>query len=355
MPMPSLVVIAILTSIPLVGISADNDRTLDDYTPGSCTIFSVSNRESAFFCNNEDWFDPETYYWVIPSDLDGYGVLCFGYRNLYPQGGINEKGLAFDANALPRVEVRANPDGLKPYQAIVNVIIMRQCATVVEAIDLAKSYDWSQCYGGQLDGQFMIADPTGDAVVIGANTDGEIVFTRKPQGEGYLVSTNFNLVCPDNRFGNYPCRRYQTVEKMLKQIEPEDGLSADLLAPILDKVSAKGRKLNTIYSNIFDLKKGVAHLYYWHQFDHPVTLDVAEIIARQRQPAQIKTLFPASIVSRAAEEHEGYKKRLLWFFLGCLILLFSGVTFIVIRRVRRASLRDAMSPADRINNPPNPR
>jgi hypothetical protein len=327
--------IAILTSLPLLGISADNGRTLDNHTPGSCTIFSVSNRESAFFCNNEDWFDPETYYWVIPSDSNGYGVLCFGYRNLYPQGGINERGLAFDANALPRVEVKANPDGLKPYQAIVNVIIMRQCATVAEAIDLAKSYDWSQCYGGRLDGQFMIADPSGDAVVIGADADGDIVFTKKPQGGGFLVSTNFNLVCPDNRFGDYPCRRYQTAEKMLKEIEPEDGLSADLLAPILEEVSAKGRKLNTIYSNIFDLKKRTAHLYYWHQFDHPVTLDVAEIIARQPQPAQIKTLFPANIVSRAAEEYGNYKRRPVWFLLGCLLLFSSGVAFIVIRRFHR--------------------
>jgi penicillin V acylase-like amidase (Ntn superfamily) len=132
-----LATVAVLSAVSLARASTDNDWTLADHTPGSCTSFTVANRESVFFCNNEDWHDPETYYWVIPSDEDGYGVLCFGYGNLYPQGGINEKGLAFDANALPRLEVRENPDGLKPYQAIVNVILMRQCATVSEAIDLA--------------------------------------------------------------------------------------------------------------------------------------------------------------------------------------------------------------------------
>lgn len=167
------------------------------------------------------------------------------------------------------------------------------------------------------------------------------------------MSTNFNLVSPDNRFGRYPCRRYQAAERMLEEIEPEDGLSADLLAPILEEVSAKGRKVNTIYSNIFDLKKNVAHLYYWHQFDHPVTLDVAEIIARQPQAAQIKTLFPANIVSRAAEEYEDYKKRPARFLLGCLFLFSSGVAFIVIRRGHRPNPRDAIPPADRIKRPQN--
>jgi len=119
-----------------------------------------------------------------------------------------------------------------------------------------------------------------------------------------------------------------------------------LLAPILKEVSAKGRKLNTLYSNILDLKKGVAHLYYWHQFDHPVTLDVAEIIARRPQPAQIKTLFPAGVVSRANKEYEDYKRRPLWYLLGWLLLISSGVAFVVTRRVLRSHRRDAGSPAD---------
>ena len=53
--------------------------------PGSCTIFAVSQGESAFFGNNEDWKDPLTYVWVEPPDEDKYGVLCFGFENLYPQ------------------------------------------------------------------------------------------------------------------------------------------------------------------------------------------------------------------------------------------------------------------------------
>jgi hypothetical protein len=36
--------------------------------------------------------------------------------------------------------VKKIPDGLKPYQAIVNNIIMRECATVEEAIETVPSF-----------------------------------------------------------------------------------------------------------------------------------------------------------------------------------------------------------------------
>jgi hypothetical protein len=202
-----LIPTALLILISPGSAASENDTSM---IPGSCTIFAISQGESAFFGNNEDWKDPLTYVWVEPPDAGKYGVLCFGFENLYPQGGINEKGLAFDANALPIVPVKKNPDGLKPYQAIVNNIIMRECATVEEAIETAKSYDWSQQYGGRIDGQFMLADATGDAVVISADSTGEIVFTRKPKGDGFLVSTNhgeglpLGLEASDDRPGVHP-------------------------------------------------------------------------------------------------------------------------------------------------------
>lgn len=291
-----------------ISVSDNGRNTTGAHIPGSCTIFSVSRGESVFFGNNEDWKDPNTYYWVEPPEAGGYGVLCFGFDNLYPQGGINEKGLAFDANALPKITMKKNPEGIKPYRAIINTIIMHKCATVSEAIETAGSYDWSQCYGGRLDGQFMLADPSGDAVVVGADEDGNLVFTRKPEGDGFLVSTNFNRAWPENRYGGYPCRRYETAVKMLEEIESGEDLTVEYLASILDEVHAEGRKINTLYSNIFDLKNGLVHLYYWHRFDRAVTFDVAEIIARRPEPAKIETLFPAEVVDEASREYENYRK-----------------------------------------------
>jgi len=113
-----------------------------------------------------------------------------------------------------------------------------------------------------IDGQFMIVDVLGDAVVIGADPDGEVVFTRKPAGDGILVSTNNNLSNPENRYGRNPCKQYNTTIKMLSKITSEDDLSVDYLAAILDMVHEEGKGLNTHYSNIFDLNKGLVYLYY---------------------------------------------------------------------------------------------
>ena len=70
--------------------------------PGSCTIFAASFGNTVLYGNNEDYNIPNTYYWVNPSGGGTYGGVYVGFDNLSPQGGINEKGLAFDYNALPK-------------------------------------------------------------------------------------------------------------------------------------------------------------------------------------------------------------------------------------------------------------
>ncbi len=159
--------------------------------PGSCTIFSVAKEESVFFGNNEDWRNPLTYVWVEPVGDGKYGVLCVGFDDLGPQGGINEKGLAFDGNALPYIPIKTYPERIQPSEAIVNKIILRKCATVEEAIAMARSYDWGTIYSGKFAGQYLLADATGDACVLGFGADGELAVTRKPKGDGFIVSTNF--------------------------------------------------------------------------------------------------------------------------------------------------------------------
>ena len=110
------------------------DAPRDPSMPGSCTILSVTKGDSVFFGNNEDWRNPNTFVWVEPPGSGKYGVLCLGFDDLGPQGGINEKGLAFDGNALPYIPIKTHSDRLQPKEAIVNKMIMHNCATVEEAI-----------------------------------------------------------------------------------------------------------------------------------------------------------------------------------------------------------------------------
>ena len=259
--------------------------------PGSCTIFSVSKGGAVLFGNNEDWRNPLTYIWVEPAGDGKYGVLCVGFDDLGPQGGINEKGLAFDGNALPYIPIKTYPERIQPSEAIVNKIILRKCATVEEAIAMARSYDWGTIYSGKFAGQYLLADATGDACVLGFGADRELAVTRKPKGDGFIVSTNFNLAYPENRYYTYPCGRYETATRMLDKLVKEGDLTVESLASVLNAVHQEGLSAPTLYSNIFDLKNGIAYFYDRHRYDRVAKLDVAETIKNKQLPKRIKDLF----------------------------------------------------------------
>jgi len=91
---------------PSCPMSAPGDTSI----PGSCTTFVAQINETVLFGNNEDFNNPETYIWTVPSSDDGYGGVYLGYQFGKPQGGINEKGLAFDALALPEVSLDPHPE-----------------------------------------------------------------------------------------------------------------------------------------------------------------------------------------------------------------------------------------------------
>jgi hypothetical protein len=272
--------------------------------PGSCTIFAASFGRTVLYGNNEDYSNPRTYYWVEPSGEKTYGGFYLGFDNFSPQGGINEKGLAFDFNALPEARLKPHPE--LPDRGNIIKKIYQTCATVDEAIALAKKYNW----GSSLRWQVLLADAIGDVVVISAGPDGELAFTRKPKGDGYLVSTNFNRANPKNTYrGSYPCWRYNKAVEMLDKIKDEKDLTVDFFKSILDACHVEGAVGNTLYSNVFDLVNGVVYLNHWHRFDETAVLKVADEIAKKQSPTRIKDLFSKETVKRAEDEYKKYKEK----------------------------------------------
>ncbi|MGD2249347.1 MAG: carcinine hydrolase/isopenicillin-N N-acyltransferase family protein [Candidatus Methanofastidiosia archaeon] len=322
--MKNLIGIMILIIAFIIWLFSDQLR-FPGATPESCTIFTVQYGDTVLFGNNEDYTNPNTYYWVSPSTMQFYGGVYVGYDNFDPQGGINEKGLSFDYNALPKGVLNFK-SGLPPLHGNPGVIILRECTTVKEAIELAKSYNW----GTSLRYQMHVADATGDAVVISAGPDGELAFERKEKGDRYLVSTNFNLAHHQKNERKGLCRRYDTAVEMLEKIEDEHDVTVEYVTSILDAVHAEGAKSNTLYSNIFDLRNGVIYLYYWHQFHEGVTLNVADEIAKNADPTRIKDLFSQETVDQASREFQKYQEK---GGKGCL-----GTAFIMVLLVINALL-----------------
>jgi hypothetical protein len=304
---PLIIGLIIIGGISILFIQLD-EITISESVPRTCTIFSAAYEDMVLFGNNEDFNNPETHFWTIPPQEGQFGVVYLGFNDLIPQGGINEKGLAFDTNGLPPLDLNPHRELLPLPSGWIVYTIMREAATVEEVIDMAKShyrYNW----GIPMKYQIFIADAAGDAVVISVGTDGELAFTRKQKGDGYLVSTNFNLANPDNYYGSSTCWRYNTAQTMLQQLNDKNSLTIPYFRSILDAVHVEGANTNTLYSNIFDLRNGLIYLYHWHQFDEVVILNVAEELLKateENESNKISDLFSRKTVKQANSEYQYY-------------------------------------------------
>jgi len=150
--------------------------------------------------------------------------------------------------------------------------------------------------------QLHFADATGDAVVISAGPDGKVAFTRKPAGDGFLVSTNFNVANRGN--GYYPCWRYARAERMLSRIVDANELTSATAAAVADAVHVKSPSGWTIYSVVADLPARLVYVYYLFQYDAPIVLSIDEEIARPRASCALSALFPEKTQQRADQAYD---------------------------------------------------
>jgi hypothetical protein len=301
-------------------VSGNLDKaTISNQAPESCTILTASQGDKVLFGNNEDWINPNTYYWTVPPTNDNFGVVYFGFDNFWPQGGINEKGLAYDVNALPKSPLNPHPELPKvDYPFYEN---LKKYSTVEEVIKAVQSYSWESAWRAQL----HVADRTGDAVVISAGPDGEIAFTRKQKENGFLVSTNFNLANRAN--GRYPCIRYDIATEMLGKVNNEEKLTVEYIQSLLNAVHQEGPSVNTVYSNIFDLKKGIIYLYHSHQFDEVVQLNVSNELAKAPSRIRIEDLFSQETIDKAKKQNFEYQKKIIvWKSIVWIWIFISAVS-----------------------------
>ena len=275
-----------------------------------CTVITISKGDSVFFCGNDDFVNPDSYYWVEPGDSSRYGVIWIGKPD-NPQQGINEKGLAYDSNGLPRVDVNPHSERIPvegEYYHQYCMQIMHECSTVEEVTRWVSLHQRPPYMHDQL----HFADRTGDAIVISAGKDGEMVLTRKEPGDGFLVSTNFNVANHANSFG-YPCWRYDRASELLGQLITGVGpvTSADAIN-VMDAVHVDGGSSWTIETMMADLVNGLVYIYYFYQYDSPVVLNVKYELANPRAPGPLSMLFPEDVREEAARRYRKAKSNLIF-------------------------------------------
>jgi hypothetical protein len=271
----------------------------DDLTYRGCTVITISKGDSVFFGGNDDYINPDSYYWIEPGDSSKYGVIWIGTPD-NPQQGINEKYLAYDANGLPRFNVNPHTERIPVPGEYHNYCmqIMHECSTIREVIDWVNKHQRFPYMHDQL----HFADATGDAVIISAGKDGEMVFTRKGPGDGFLVSTNFNVANPLNGT-SYPCWRYDLAQELLPRlIEKDEPLEHTDLTEVMDAVHEESASW-TIETMVADLVNGLVYIYYFYQYDNPVILSVSKELSSPREPGPLSILFPEEVRKEATRRY----------------------------------------------------
>ena len=227
----------------------------------ACTIFTLTDTNHVLFCNNEDWKDPETRIWFVPGGrrlLLGskrFGCAYVGFGNMWPQGGVNTEGLAFDWVAGYKEKWEKDPKHkMKSAKANVSAQLLETCATVEEAVTFFQSH-WNPHFSYS---KILVADRTGASAIIGAKDNRlDIQVMKKSRGFGY---------------GG------QILEKMLAKDSPPTLTNT---ASILNAARQQGQYA-TKYSNVFDLRSGDIFLFCFPEQPEPVKLSLAEELKQGR-------------------------------------------------------------------------
>jgi len=292
----------------------------------ACTNFKIRDEQTVLFGNSEDIariqpsetvirFLPKGQTWYDGSKLK-YGAVVVGYANgtgySWYQGGMNEKGLAFDSTSVPYTEPNLHNE--RPRYLVPEIF---SCETISEVIEYKRTHNVYQQEGSV---QSFYVDKSGESVVFHIGEDGEFSFFRN-DGR-FQLATNFYVDDPSRgNPGSNAIRRYSVAEQKLNNIVTNDNMSIESIASILDAVHFEGPYVNTVYSNIFDVTNGDIYLYHFHQFQEVVKINLKEELAKGPHTYRISDLFKQETVDSASNEY--YEYPVVIRTAGDLLLLFA--------------------------------
>jgi hypothetical protein len=227
-----------------------------------CFILFDKDADNILVANHEDWFGNDAAIKINPPSTGKYGSVIFTFLSEgWAQGGMNEKGLFFDAAHTPYQEIHFDSSKRKP-QNYPWQEILDKTATVQEALQLLQKYSLEELEEATV----MLADATGDAVILGVHNN---ALDIRRLVNDYLIQTNFNQWHPE--LSDEPvCPRYQTAEQM---ISTSHGATKDYMLSILKRTHQDSL---TVYSNIYDLKNKTVLTYHKRDFENPIVTSLPQ-------------------------------------------------------------------------------
>jgi choloylglycine hydrolase len=240
-----------------------------------------------YVVNSEDFFlDVDAYIQIEPKSKKNFARLWYGWDK-FAQGGINEKGLFFDAAVTPeqeKIKGYANP------KRNLGDKILAQSSSVKEALEVLEKEKIALNKSHMLFG-----DKTGQAVVVEwVNGERKLHWIVGNK----LIMTNFLLSEP--KAGNYPCYRYKSISDRINQLET-GGEIINLLkigntfgqAVQPARKHENNRFGGTVYTSFIDVTENKFFLSYKLSNKNMIKFDLTEEFAKsKRQKINLKEIEP---------------------------------------------------------------
>ena len=231
----------------------------------SCTIFYFIENGNKYFCNNEDWSDPDTEIRFYPAKRGKYAWVYFGFSDDWAQGGVNEKGLCWDWVAGYKVDDWKFDKSKKTFRGNLSEEMVRRCASVEEATEFLLQYnEESFAYA-----RMMIADRHGNSAILGWR-DGNLDIQLN---KGNIQAFGYK--------GN-AVRKYFASNQSEKNIE--------FIAETLNIAHQEG-KYPTQYSNIISITEGKIYLYKSHNYNEYVEINYLRKLDNEYASYKMADLF----------------------------------------------------------------
>ncbi len=203
----------------------------------------------------------------MPAEQGKLGRVFFGFNNAYPQGGLNEQGLFFDVVRVTSTITNAPSDPKKlNYKGNLAEKILEECSTLEHALMLFRKYN-EPILGYA---KFMFVDSNGDSAIIGWDwSKNELSIVRK--------NNNYQV------FG--------TGQGIVEYLFEKDNhnISIERFRSMLDLAH---QEFKTVYSNIYDLKKGEVYVYNQYNFDKMIKFNLADELQKGQHFYRLPELFP---------------------------------------------------------------
>lgn len=251
----------------------------------ACSVFKVTINGRTYFGNNEDNWRLGSRIWFENKTFGKFGAVYVGYGDNFPQGGMNEAGLAFDGlTVYPKA---ITPDPTKTTETNPNKFlreIMQNCITVEDvrnyAIKFNRPINGGVVFFADKFGKYLIMEP--DTMMIG--------------NENKYIIANF---CPSNTSDKEKLNfdRYKRGNYFL--LNHTSDSSSNYCLALADTMHECRNKIGdgTMYSFIADLEKGNLSLYFYHDFKRTKEFNLKVELAKGNHTFEMLDIFPPYICS----------------------------------------------------------